>query len=166
MLKIILALALALVMTGCGDSAPKADGNSPDIPEASGSTDADTASLAYLASRVGQYPHDIDLWNTQPLNTRLHALLGEQYPTFIDNMEVQGPLETFDGAVWTSGNRAHQGGIEAAVLLVDTRTDALEVYLLTGHRLWHHAEREPRIALQGDAATMVGNLRTAAEQPR
>jgi len=56
--------------------------------------------------------------------------------------------------------------VDAAVLLVDTRTDKLEVYLLTDHRLWHHAEREPRIALKGDAKSTVDQLREAAEQPR
>lgn len=161
MRMLVLSLILALLAAGCGGP-DRAEGTSGSA--ASPARD-DASGLAYLASFVGRYPYDVDLWNTQPLNARLQALLGEQYPTFVDNMEVQGPLEAYgDGVVWTSGNKAHQGGIESAMLLADTRSGALEVYLLTGQKLWHHAEREPRIELQGDAATMVGNLREAAER--
>ncbi len=155
----------ALLVVGChGQDATQGAATASVAPPAHTADTAGTG-LAYLTSQVGQYPNDVSLWKTEPLNTRLHALLGPQYSTFIANMAVQGPLDTYDDVVWTSGNRAHSGDVEAAVMLADTRANTLEVYLLTDHRLWHHAEREPRIALQGDAQTRVAQLREAAEQP-
>jgi len=166
MRKRALVLMAALWVVGCdGQHGTHNQAASP-VGASSHATAESGQGLAYLASLVGQHPNHIDLWATEPLNARLHALLGMQYRSFIDNMEVQGPLAAYDGVVWASGNRAHRGGVDAAVLLVDTRTDKLEVYLLTDHRLWHHAEREPRIALKGDAKSTVDQLREAAEQPR
>ena len=123
------------------------------------------AGLDYLQAFVGKYPPDVKLWETEPLNTRLKALLGPQHATFLVNMETAGPLARYGDVVWTSGNKAHEGGSDAALLLAETKADILEVHLLSKGKLAHRAERGAAIPLEGDAKTVMGNLREAAKRP-
>ena len=122
------------------------------------------AGLDYLHAFVGKNPPDVKLWETEPLNTRLKALLGPEHATFLANMQTVGPLARYGDVVWTSG-KAQEGGSDAALLLAETKADILEVHLLSKGKLAHRAERGAAIPLEGDAKTVMGNLRAAAKSP-
>ena len=119
--------------------------------------------LAYLQSFVGKYPTDVKLWDTQPLGDRLKALLGQQLPTFLVNMRVNGPIARSGNVVWMSGSKPHEGATDGALLLADTKANVMEVYLLSKGTLTHHAESGAAIRVDGDAKKVLGNLQDAAE---
>ncbi|SDE82111.1 hypothetical protein SAMN05444167_0525 [Terriglobus roseus] len=85
--------------------------------------------LDYLSTKAGLGPWDI--WKTQPLRNRLIALLGsEQFQTLQMNMDPADPLKTSNGVMSSGGNRAHLGGEEEGVLLLDLNDDVIEVLIL------------------------------------
>ena len=117
------------------------------------------AGLDSLVGLAGKYPHDVKLWETTPLGERLKTLLGAQYDPFLANLGVQGPLARCGDVVWTSGNKPHEGGTEGALLLADTKANAIEVYLLTKGVLSYYREKGANAPLEGDAKTVLANLK-------
>jgi hypothetical protein len=49
---------------------------------------------------------------------QLEAMLGKQLPTLIRNLNVKGDLELINGALALSGNAAHKGGEEEAIVCI------------------------------------------------
>lgn len=93
---------------------------------------APAAHLASLQPYVGRYPGDgYNYLREGPLAQRLEQLLGVQYATLLDNLQVSSPLKAEGGQWFITGNRQHQGGMEQAALVVDPRRDALRVWLRT-----------------------------------
>jgi hypothetical protein len=103
--------------------------------------------LSYLAAKVGSEPYS--LWATQPLHSRLQALLGaSEYAVFIRNMNPCGAIEQANGILSTSGNAPHRGYEEEAVLLIDPEKDVIEVIIMHGGkavRAW--AEKDTSLPL-------------------
>lgn len=66
--------------------------------------------------------------------------------------------------VWTSGNKPHEGGSDTALFLADTRSNVIEVYLLSKGRLSHRAEKGAAIPLEGDARAFLANLQESAKR--
>lgn len=91
--------------------------------------------LSSLQDLVGKYPYDdINYLEQGVLAARLRALLGERYPLLLANMRTVSPL-TADGGLWfITGNRPHEGGAEAAAVVIDPRQNALRVWLLSAGR--------------------------------
>ena len=58
-----------------------------------------------------------------------------------------GPLARYGDVVWTSGNKPHEGGSDAALFLADTKSNVIEVYLLSKGTLSHRAEKGAAIPL-------------------
>src|SRR5690606_30653114 len=123
---LVAALALAC---GGGEREPTAPAPPPG-PAAVSPPAGYPSPLASLRELVGRHPHDVALWEREPLAGRLRALLGERLPTFIANTEVQSPLLEEDGILYVTGNRPHRGGLDAAALVIDLRRDAVWVWLL------------------------------------
>jgi hypothetical protein len=118
--------------------------------------------LEYLQGFVGKYPSEVKLWETEPLNARLKALLGAQHATLLVNTQTVGPLARYADVVWTSGNKAHEGGVEAALFLADTKANVVEVYLLSKGKLSHFAEKGAAIPVEGAAKTILASFKEAA----
>src|SRR3546814_19385385 len=76
-------------------------------------------------------------------------------------MDVQGPLTEDNGVLWTSGNKAHQGGVDAAYLLIDPATHQLEAGLWEKGALKTYASPGAPIAKPADVQTLLAN----AERP-
>ena len=75
---------------------------------------------ASLDPKVGQYPSQIGLFTKSAVVDDLRALLGEaRLQTLQQNFETASPLQRDETVLFTSGNRAHEGGSEAAYLLLD-----------------------------------------------
>ncbi|QIL79000.1 hypothetical protein G7047_02995 [Diaphorobacter sp. HDW4A] len=93
------------------------------------------ATLDSLRSYLGKYPNDgKDYLRQGILAERLKKLLGDRYDTVIKNLETVGPL-TKEGGRWSIvGNRQHQGGKEAAAVVIDPGRNGLRVWLLSNGR--------------------------------
>jgi len=88
--------------------------------------------FAYLRELVGSTPLEIGLWQTQPLAPVLYKVLGPRLETLILNMQESSPIREENGIVYVTGNKKFAA--DKAALVVDTRTDALYVWLLVGGR--------------------------------
>ena len=124
------------------------------------------AGLDSLAGFIGKYPHDVKLWETTGLGERLKAVLGAEQAQFVTKMGVQGPLARYGDVVWTSGNKPQEGGSEGALLLADTKANTIEVYLLTKGSLSYYREKGANAPLEGDAKTVLANLKQWATKKR
>lgn len=120
--------------------------------------------LGFLKGLLDKYPSEINLWDHVSLSPRLQSLLGQEYTTFIENMSVNGPLGEVSAIVWTSGNRKHDGGANAALFLADTSTNLIEVYLLKDKQLQHYAEANSKMILDGDAQVVLDNFMAVVAQ--
>jgi hypothetical protein len=62
---------------------------------------------------------DTDALLKEPaVRSQLEAMLGKQLPTLIRNLNVKGEVELSNGALALSGNAAHKGGEEEAVVCI------------------------------------------------
>ena len=94
--------------------------------------------LEYLFGMVERTPRESGLFESEPLHGRLRELLGDAYPTLLDNMHIQGPLSRAGGLVYAEGTGAAPG--QAAVLMVAPKLDRLVVILVTGGSMKQYAE--------------------------
>jgi hypothetical protein len=114
------------------------------------------ASVTYLRKHIGDWPSS--LFNTQPLERRMRALLGPEYSRFIQNMGTSSPLAEDHGILYTSGNAPHQGGMEGAVLLIDDRQNRIEAIILhDGKSVRAWAEGNRAIIIPPAAQTILQN---------
>ena len=106
----------------------------PDAP-ALATEAAAQQSLASLRDAIGNYPYDETNYLEQGvLAARLRALLGERYPLLLSNLRTVSALTEADGLWFITGNRSHEGGVEAAAVVIDPRQNALRVWLLNAGR--------------------------------
>ncbi|SMC21957.1 hypothetical protein SAMN02745857_01293 [Andreprevotia lacus DSM 23236] len=111
-----------------------------------------------LDQYVGQYPQDLGLYTElSPITPELKSLLGDKIKVLRANMAVQGPLSR-DGVLYATGNKAHQGGAEAAYVLIDTRQRQLEVGLIERGQLTVYRTQGSTLVQPKDVQTMLGNL--------
>lgn len=120
--------------------------------------------LGFLKALVDKYPNDIKLWTNHSLEPRLKNLLGNEYSVFVENMKVNSPLNEYSDVIWTSGNKPHDGGINAALFLADIKNNLIEVYLLTNGKLLHFGEANSEMILNGDAQVVLDNFQAAAAE--
>ncbi|WP_148715129.1 hypothetical protein [Chitinolyticbacter meiyuanensis] len=111
-----------------------------------------------LDAMVGQYPRDIGLYTeVSPIMPELKALLGDKLDAFRGNMVTQGPLQK-DGVLYVTGNKPHQGGADAAYLLIDSKARRLEVGLVERGKLTVYASPGEPLAKPKDVRTFVSNV--------
>lgn len=131
--------------------------------DAPASAGAPLESLATLADSVGQYPYDGDNYLEQGvLAARLRALLGAEYPVLLANMRTVSPLAAADGLWFITGNRPHEGGVEAAAVVIDPRQNALRVWLLNAGQSQEFIDPpSAQIPWPRDVQTLIKNQRRA-----
>jgi hypothetical protein len=61
------------------------------------------------------------------------------------------------GVFYVTGNKAHEGGSDTAVLLADPATDTIEVILVTHGTRQDLKEGGRDVTLPADVATFLGN---------
>lgn len=161
MTRALLATLPLALLAGCGGTVPTAPGVA--TRPAARATPAAAATNAWtgLQSQVGRYPADgNDFLRSGPLADRLRGLLGPtNYPVLLDNMGVSSPLRQEGALLYITGNRPHQGGTEAAAVVVFPATDAVRVWLLTGGEEWDVQDHGAPKTLPADVATMMENAR-------
>lgn len=115
--------------------------------------------LKSLESLIGTYPHDGAKYLEQGvLAERLKRLLDSRYGALLKNLQTSGPL-TKEGDVWmVTGNRQHQGGTDAAAVVIDPARNALRVWLMrSGTQTVYTDLREGEIAWPESVKTLIGN---------
>jgi hypothetical protein len=150
------AILAALAVSACDTPAPAVDNAQSAAPAAEALAPQEAAAEDWTALRasVGKYPSEIGLFETSPISGPLKALLGDRFAAFVANMEVQGPLQEEKDILYTSGNKAHEGGIEGAYLLIDPETRQLDVGLWEQGKPSHFGAE---LAKPTDIATFISN---------
>lgn len=92
---------------------------------------APAGELAYLRQYIGKRPAEANLWQTEPLQARLRALLGNDFDTFVDIMQEAGPL-TDEQVLYTVGVAPDDAVPGVGYLLVDTGKDWIKAYAVFG----------------------------------
>ena len=153
-----LAVAIALGALACGEGgAPAAPPAAEPAPAPAAAAPAPPADLASLRAHVGKYPRDVHLFDTDPLQSRLLALLGTRYTTFLANFGTQGPLSAEGDVLYALGNKPHAGGDSQAILLIDVPRDLIHVRILDELEMAEYRERDEPIALPPDVETTISN---------
>lgn len=163
---VLAVVPLAVLLPGCGGTAPTMPAaRTPSGSWASPTAPATTAKAANpwagLQAQVGRYPADGgDYLRTGPLADRLRGLLGPtNYPVLLDNMGVSSPLRQEGALLYITGNRPHDGGTEAAAVVIHPAKDAVRVWLLTGGEEWEVQDVGTLSTLPADVVTMMENAR-------
>lgn len=153
--SIVFCVGAAIVL-GCGDAetpaAEPAAAPAVAVPAPPAAVD-----LASLRAHVGKYPRDVKLFETDPLQARLLALLGTRYTTFLANFGTQGPLSAEGDVLYAIGNKPHAGGDSQAILLIDVPRDLIHVRILDELEMAEYRERDEAIALPPDVETTISN---------
>jgi hypothetical protein len=84
-----------------------------------------------LEKYVGKYPSDL-FKHVPAIKTRLRQLLGASYPTFMERMETQTPIEKDGDTLVMRGCAAHECTEEEALLAIDLNDGKLYVALRFG----------------------------------
>ncbi len=156
-------IVAAFFMLSCGD-----DAASPPPPAAAPSTPATDASaqtrteLASLRAQVGKYPRDIQLFDTEPLHSRLVALLTDQYAILVENFGTQGPLSADGPVLYAIGNKPHAAGDEQAILLIDVDRNVINVKLMSAAEMRDFRERNEAVEVPAEVQTTIANWEDVA----
>ena len=116
-----------------------------------------TGAWSGLDPMVGKYPRDSGLLANSPIVADLKTLLGDKYDTFVANMGTQSPLERDGEVLFTSGNKPHQGGDEAAYLIIDPTKTTLEAGLWESGKLTTYTTQGATLRKPADVQTMIAN---------
>ena len=156
--------AAALGLAACGNNEPAT--TTPAVPEATATVDTTvppvagaplTGDLASLQGSIDKYPNETGLFENSVITGPLQTLLGSKFDTFKKNMEVQSPLGRDGNVLYASGNKQGEGGSNAAYLLIDTTTKAMEVGLWENGKLTTYPAQGSTIAKPADIRTMIAN---------
>ena len=116
----VLLIAAFALLSAC-QSSPQA---------ASASVAHQTQAWQQLDRQVGRYRSDGDFLQQGLMAERLRQLTGDRYPIVLRNLQVAGPLRKDGQVYYVSGNRQHEGGINAAAVALDASSQTLRVWLL------------------------------------
>ncbi|XZG71524.1 hypothetical protein ACTSKR_06605 [Chitinibacteraceae bacterium HSL-7] len=107
---------------------------------------------------TGQYPRDIGLLSdVSPIMPELKSVLGSKLDVLRANLAVQSPLQN-ERVLYVTGNKQHEGGFEAAYLLIDTEQRKVEVGLIERGVLTVYQSAGARLYRPADVETLVANL--------
>ena len=124
--------------------------------------------LDILQQYVGKYPQDAGNYLVKgPLASRLKSLLGREYATLLRNLGTSGPLTQEGELLSLVGLRPHEGGSEAAAMVLDPARNGLRVWLLHAGQTTVYTDVDgPEIAwppeVQNTMAAQLPNL----QQPK
>jgi hypothetical protein len=107
---------------------------------------------SYIKTLEGKYPADENLFETGILKIQLLKLLGqENYNLFIQNVEVQVPIEIIDDEyAFVSGGAPHNFGSEEACIEIDFVNDVISVGILSEDKgILYFTEKENKNVTKG-----------------
>ena len=106
----------------------------------------DEGQLAWsaLQAQVGRYQYESPFLQQGVMASRMQHLLGTQARAFLRNLEVAGPLRQEGSVYFITGNRQHEGGLNAGVVALDAQSDTM--------RIWWLQNGQPRVVQDPGAA--------------
>ena len=116
-----------------------------------------------LDSQVGQYQADAGFLRQGVMAERLRQLTGASYPFVLLILVVAGPLSKEGQVYFVTGNRQHEGGINAAAVALDAGSQTMRVWLL--HERRAIVMEDPGAAFDWPAEVKVG-IQNALSLPR
>jgi hypothetical protein len=126
MIQKTLFIAMIILVASCQSSKESNNQQSNQNIEQAVQQRPTAPELAYLLALKGRYPYESELFETEPLKSRLEKLLGkEEYLNFIWRMEVQVPIEVDGNQVFMEGIKAHSGGSDEAAILIDVEKNLI-----------------------------------------
>lgn len=90
----------------------------------------DRADLSFLLEMHGKYPYETNLFENEPMKTRLETIMGGKYIDFLQRMEVETPIQVNGDIVFMSGFMKHSGGEEEAAIVVDVKQNLIWTLIL------------------------------------
>lgn len=111
--------------------------------------------LDELERYAGGYAHESGLWRSEPLASRLKALLGAKLAPFEENLRVASALSKEGGVYYLVGNKPHQGGNDFAVFVADPDSDTINVVLYEGGHRTDFREGDRELPLPKEAEAML-----------
>lgn len=153
---VLAALSLAILLPGCVGTAPTAS-HKVVRPVPMVASVAPANPWSNLQTQVGNYPiGGADFLRAGPLAERLRGLLGPtNYNVLLENLQVSSPLRQDGPMLYITGNRQHEGGTEAAAVVVHPATDTVRVWLLTDGEEWDVQDQGTPKILPSDVARMM-----------
>lgn len=121
---------------------------------------SEASPLGSLKQYVGTYPSDsnVSFLEQGVLAERLKQLLGKDYATLLSNLRTVSPLTEDAGRWFITGNRPHEGGTEAAAVVVDAPKNAVRVWMLhEGKTTEYQDPHGADIPWPRDVQTMLNN---------
>lgn len=119
-----------------------------------------TSPLSTLREYVGQYPSDtnVSFLEQGVLAERLKQMLGRDYATLLANLRTVSPLTADAGRWFITGNRPHEGGTEAAAIVIDAAQNAVRVWMLHEGKVSEYLDpSQVDVPWPADVQTMVRN---------
>jgi len=107
---------------------------------------------------LGKTASQSGLLETSAIAEPLHDLLGEKIAVLATNLETSSPLEKDGKILFTSGNKAHEGGSDAAYLLIEPEVKALEIGLWEKGQLNTYRTAGTKITKPKDMQTMLSDF--------
>jgi hypothetical protein len=98
--------------------------------------------LNYLIKYTGKHTWETDIFETQPLHSRLKNLTGIYYENFIANIAVQAPMEIKEQIFFVRGCYPHSCGYDESAFSIDIKNDAIFIAILSSGKLLTFYENE------------------------
>lgn len=127
---------------------------------------SDASPLGELRPYVGTHPSDSNMSFLEQgvLAERLKQMLGKDYATLLSNLRAVGPLTEDAGRWFITGNRPHEGGKEAAAVLIDAPQNAIRVWMLHEGKVKEYQDPpKANMPWPSDVQTMVDNQKAAQQ---
>lgn len=157
-LSLMSVAAVSLTLAACGQPEATPSTETPAASSEAAPAEAAAASdWSALNTQIGKYPNETKLLEDSPITADLKTLLGDKFDVLAANMQTQAPLEKDGAVLFTSGNKQHEGGVNAAYLLIDPASKALEVGLWEGGKLTTYKTADSNIAKPKDVQTLISN---------
>ncbi|THJ32138.1 hypothetical protein E8K88_12870 [Lampropedia aestuarii] len=151
------AAALAPLLLSACQSKSEPDANQS-TPQAAAKPDPLAIDWEALNQAVGQYPANSPFLAQPAIVERLTKLLGQaNYAQAQLNLQVASPLSVEGSVFYITGNRAHEGGINAVAIGLDEASNTIRVWLLQNSQAHVFAEPGANFAWPRDVQTMIGN---------
>lgn len=97
---------------------------------------AQAATLTDMVDHLGAYPADIKLFSRAAFKVRVMKLVGKTYFDLLSlNTQVQGPITGTRTISYFYGNRAHMGGSEEGLIVYDSSSDAIRIWIRTDNKV-------------------------------
>lgn len=158
-LSLMSAAAVSLTLAACSqpEATPPAETPTASTEAAPATVETAAADWNALNTQIGKYPNETKLLEDSAITADLKTLLGDKFDVLTTNMQTQAPLQKDGPVLFTSGNKQHEGGVNAAYLLIDPASKALEVGLWEGGKLTTYKTAGSNIAKPKDVQTLISN---------